>query len=205
MDYQFHPVRKSDPLPTESEIRARMQDIQEHGEEYGTMVLYQGYILVGRTDYLACKRLNLEPHFVVKYDLLDPEAFVIESRRLRRQQVLLTLARAAPNNTAMQTRDREQEQSPPALASRDTTQEIKERQQQNPTTTERVPATAVRQNVHKLALRIGIRAAAREYGLKESRVLNWAWRDGWHIGKRKHRAHNPVNRCPSCGQPVISM
>ena len=63
--------------------------------------------------------------------------------------------------------------------------------------------TDVRQNVHNLALLIGIRAAAREYGLKESCVLNWAWRDGWHIGKRKH-THKPVNRCRLCGQPVVT-
>ena len=65
-------------------------------------------------------------------------------------------------------------------------------------------ATDVRQQVHNLALLIGIRAAAREYGLKESRVLNWAWRDGWHIGKRKPTSHIPVNRCGLCGQPVIT-
>jgi hypothetical protein len=95
----------------------------------------------------------------------------------------------------------EHEQSQPA--SSDMKPETQQ-QQQPPVAREQVQATAVRQNVHNLALRIGIRAAAREYGLKESRVLNWAWRYGWHIGKRKHRSHNLVNRCRVCGQPVIS-
>jgi len=203
MDYHFHPLRKDDPLPTESEICARMQEIQEHGLKYGTIVLFQGQILVGCTDYLACKRLNIEPRFVVKTSLSDPKAFVIASRERRGQQALPT--RPALNNTAMQTRHTQHEQSPTALANRDMTQEIEERQQQPPVAGNRVSPAAVRQNVYDLALRIGIRAAAREYGLKESRVLNWAWRYGWHIGKRKYRAHNPVNRCHTCGQPVISI
>ena len=80
-----------------------------------------------------------------------------------------------------------------------------QRQQKTHVTREPMQTTNVRQNVHNLALLIGIRAAAREYGLKESRVLNWAWRDGWHIEKRKHRSHNLVNRCRLCGQPVISL
>ena len=79
-----------------------------------------------------------------------------------------------------------------------------ERQQQPDVAREQVQATAVRQKVHTLARLIGVRAAAREYGLKESRVLNWAWRDGWHIGRGKHTSHNPVNRCSSCGQPVVT-
>jgi hypothetical protein len=97
----------------------------------------------------------------------------------------------------------EHEQS--QYASGDMKPETQQQPRQTPAAREQVQGTAVRQNVHNLALRIGIRAAAREYGLKESRALNWAWRDGWHIGKRKHRSHSPVNRCRLCGQPVINI
>ena len=94
------------------------------------------------------------------------------------------------------------EQSQPA--SRDTPPETRQ-QQATPATKGQVQdSTPLRQNVQSLALRIGIRAAARQYGLKESRVLNWACRYGWHIGKRKHISHIPVSRCRLCGQPVVS-
>jgi hypothetical protein len=188
MDYHFHPLRKGDPVPTESEICARMQDIREHGLIH-PIVLYENQILVGRADYLACKRLNIVPRFQVIAWSSNPMATVRAGKECR-------LKHAAPVPSAVTPKETAQDQEPPA------------RPQDALSTLQRTNTPQLhdgREDVRRLASRIGIRAAAREYGLKESRVLNWAWRDGWHIGKRKHRAHNPVNRCRLCGQPVVSM
>lgn len=191
INYPFHPLRNGDPLPTESEICARMQDIREHGLKH-PIVEYEGKILVGRADYLACKRLNIVPRYTVLGFSPDLRAFVAKERTLRLQPT--TSQQASPELPDFTLKETAQEpMSDPSLPA----------VQQSPTARKQTQVIAIREYVRRLAFRIGIRAAAREYGLKESRVLNWAWRYGWHIGKRKLTSHNPVNRCPLCGQPVI--
>ena len=80
----FHPLRKYDPLPSESEVCARMQGIRDQGLKH-PVIWYEGQILVGRADYLACRRLNIEPRFRVMARLTDPMAFVRaeKARRLK--------------------------------------------------------------------------------------------------------------------------
>jgi hypothetical protein len=191
MDYPFHPLRKGDPLPTESAIRARMQDIREHGLKH-RILLFQGHILVGRTDYLACKRLNIYPRVRILGFSPDIRASIAREKARRLQPTESQPASPElPDVTPKETAQEPMSESPNSAL------------QQSPAARKQAQVTAVREYVRRLAVSIGIRAAARQYGLKESRVLNWAWRYGWHIGKRKHPSHNPVNRCRLCGQPVI--
>ena len=191
MDCPFHPLRKGDPLPTESAIRARMQDIREHGLKH-PIIQYEGHILVGRTDYLACKRMNICPRYKVLGFSPDLRAFVARERALRLQP------------TASQPASPElPDVTPKETAQEPMSESLNSALQLSPAARKQAQVTAVREYVRRLAVSIGIRAAARHYGLKESRVLNWACRYGWHIGKCKHSAHSPVNRCRLCGQPVI--
>ncbi len=177
-EYSFHSLRKDDPLPTESEICARMQEIRNQGLRH-PIILFQGQILVGRTDYLACEGLNTVPRFVVKYSLSDPQGFITASRVHRGQEAFPPCPTV--NRTPTQLQNREREQPEPEMR-----QQTVELRQQFPAARKQAQSTADREYVRRLAFQIGIRAAAREYGLKESRVLNWACRYSWHIGKRKH-------------------
>ena len=64
------------------------------------------------------------------------------------------------------------------------------------------------EQVRMLAFDIGFRSAARALGLKESRVLNWAWRYGWSDSRYSSpygvaRRARREGRCPRCGQPVV--
>ena len=83
INMEFHPLANIFPLMSESELEILAADIAAHGlrEPIHT---YQGRILDGRNRFKACRKANVEPHFIPWDDEGDPVAFVVSMNLHRR-------------------------------------------------------------------------------------------------------------------------
>ena len=75
--------------------------------------------------------------------------------------------------------------------------------QQQPPRQTKAEVVAKREQVRMLAMQIGYRAAARECGLSEDRVRQWAHRYGWSLPHKLARSEAALS--PSVTQPIEAM
>ena len=87
---QFHPYANFLPLMKKKDLLDLALDIKKKGLIHA-IVRYHGKIIDGRNRYIACRMVNIEPHFIELDDTIDAFEFV-KSMNMRRDLSKFTSA-----------------------------------------------------------------------------------------------------------------